>query len=224
MITQIKSRWDSEKILYECEAPVDMASGLHMRHALENAISGDANLRDANLRDANLRDANLYGADLRDANLYGADLRDANLRNANLYGADLRDANLQGSRLSGASLVGADLRDANLRDANLRDANLRGSRLSGASLVGADLRDAVWPNGITIKKTPLLLFGMRWPVTVLDEYVQIGCQLHKTSEWAAFDDDAIARMDGRTALRFWRQNKVAILALADAHQSTAGTD
>ncbi|MBF6931771.1 pentapeptide repeat-containing protein [Acinetobacter baumannii] len=98
---EIKNRFTQE-VLFTCDVPEGMESGMIARHALESAIADDADLRDADLRDANLRGADLRGADLRDA-----DLRDANLRGADLRGADLR---------------GADLRGANLRDANLRGA------------------------------------------------------------------------------------------------------
>ena len=93
---EIKS-WFSGDILFEYES--DNAT---MKKAVEAAVDGSANLRDANLSGADLRDADLSGANLRDADLSGA-----NLSGANLSGADLRDANLSG---------------ANLRDADLRDA------------------------------------------------------------------------------------------------------
>ncbi|WOE40738.1 pentapeptide repeat-containing protein [Acinetobacter chinensis] len=89
---EIKNRWTSE-VLFTCEIPDGMESGMIARHALETAIAEGANLQDANLQDANLRGANLWGADLR-----GADLRGANLRGANLWGADLRGADLRGAK------------------------------------------------------------------------------------------------------------------------------
>ena len=109
--------------------------------------------------------------------------------------------------------------DANLSDVNLRGANLIGANLISANLRGANLSDAKWRNGIVISKEPLQLYGLNWMVTDLDEHIQIGCQLHKTAEWAGFSDAAIAEMDGRNALRFWRTNKAAVLALAAAHQT-----
>jgi len=113
---EIKNRWTGE-VLFTCDIPEGMESGMIARHAVETAIAEGANLRDANLRYANLQDANLRDADLRDANLRGADLRDANLRGADLQGANLRGADLQGADLQGANLRCADLRDADLRDA-----------------------------------------------------------------------------------------------------------
>ena len=111
---QIVSRFDSTRVLFECELPEGLESGLAVRHALEQAVSARADLRDANLRGANLRDA-----DLRDANLRGANLRDANLSGANLSGANLRDANLRDANLSGAYLSGANLSGAYLSGAYL---------------------------------------------------------------------------------------------------------
>lgn len=48
-----------------------------LKETLENAVEGDAYLRDADLGGANLRDADLRGADLRGAYLRGANLRGA---------------------------------------------------------------------------------------------------------------------------------------------------
>ena len=52
----------TDAVLFECEAPDDLHSGLHMRHALEKAVEAHANLSGANLSGANLRGANLRGA------------------------------------------------------------------------------------------------------------------------------------------------------------------
>ncbi|WP_049175130.1 pentapeptide repeat-containing protein [Acinetobacter ursingii] len=185
---EIKNRWTGE-VLFSCEIPDGMESGMIARHAVETAIAEDANLRDANLGGANLRDADLRDADLRDANLRDADLGGANLGGANLWGADLW----------GANLGDADLRDANLRDANLGGANLR----------DADLRDA--------KNAPLIIPTLRWLVCINGfGYMRIGCQNHKVEQWKAFTDQEISRMDS-DALKFWNQYKVMLLAACEAH-------
>ena len=81
MLKEIKNRFSGE-VLFSCEIPDGMGSGMIDRHLVESAIQSGANLRFADLRFADLRGADLRGADLRDANLCGADL----------CGADLRDA------------------------------------------------------------------------------------------------------------------------------------
>jgi uncharacterized protein YjbI with pentapeptide repeats len=198
---QIVSRWDSSQVLFECEVPEGIESGMAMRYALEKAVESRANLGDANLGDANLGDANLSGANLSDANLSGA---------------NLGDANLSGANLSGANLSGANLSDANLSGANLGGANLSGANLSDANLGGANLGGAKWRDGIVISKQPIQISGLHWFVTILDQHMQIGCELHSLAEWSEFDDRRIAEMDGRDALRFWRESKDALLGMARA--------
>ena len=51
-------------VLFECEVPDDIASGLRTRHALEKAVASGANLAGANLADAHLARADLTGANL----------------------------------------------------------------------------------------------------------------------------------------------------------------
>ena len=165
---QIKSRWD-ESVLFECDVPDDMASGLRTRHALEKAVA-----------------AKTY-------------LSGANLSGANLSGAYLSGANLSGAYLSGAKLSGANLSDANL---------------SGAK----------WRDGVIINKVPIQLFGLHWRVTILDEHMQIGCELHKLTDWEEYDDKRIAEMDGRAALRFWRKHKDVLLGLAKSAARGATED
>ena len=88
MATQkIVSRYDSSKVLFECEVPEGLDSGLAMRHALEKAVEARAHLADANLAGAHLADAHLAGAYLAGAYLAGAYLAGAYLADANLAGA-----------------------------------------------------------------------------------------------------------------------------------------
>jgi len=176
---RIVSHWDRERVLFECEAPADMASGLRTRYALEKAVESRANLS-------------------------GAYLSGAYLSGAYLSGAYLSGANLSGAYLSGAYLSGA----------NLSGAYLSGANLSGAYLSGAYLSGAKWRDGITISKPPIQLFGLHWRVTILDDHMQIGCELHKLSDWAKYDDRRIAEMSGRVALRFWAAHKDVLLGLA----------
>ena len=200
---QIKNRWGGE-VLYTADIPDDTPSGLEMRAALEKATQERADLACANLAGANLAGANLARADLAGANLAGANLARADLAGANLAGANLADANLARADLAGANLAGADLAGADLAGANLARADLAGAYLAGAK----------WRDGVVISKTPIQLYGLHWVVTILDAHMQIGCELHSLAEWAAFDDARIVAMDGRDALRFWRDHKDALLSLA----------
>ncbi|HGF9306588.1 TPA: pentapeptide repeat-containing protein [Acinetobacter baumannii] len=192
---EIKNRW-TEEVLFTCDVPDGMESGMIARHALESAI----------VAGADLSGADLYGANLSCADLSGANLSGADLSGADLYGANLSCADLSGANLSGANLSGADLRDA-----NLRDANLRGADLSGADLYGANLSCA--------KASPLIVYGLRWDVIISGlGKMRIGCQEHSIEDWKSFDDARITGMDSE-ALEFWNQHKSMLLNMCDSYSS-----
>jgi len=183
---QIKNRFTGA-VIFECELSADVA-GKEYRFQLGFAV------KKAVEAGANLAGAYLVGANLASANLVGANLADANLADANLVGA-----NLAGANLAGAYLVGA---------------NLAGAYLAGAYLAGAYLANAKWSDGIIINKRPLQLYGLDYSVTILDDHMQIGCELHVLSEWRDFDDRRIAQMDGLRSANFWKAHKDALLSLA----------
>jgi hypothetical protein len=150
------------------------------------------------------------------------DLSGAYLRGADLRGADLSGADLRGAYLRGADLYGADLRGAYLRGADLYGADLRRAYLRGADLYGADLGEAKWRDGIILKRPPIQIHNLEngWPVTILDEHMEIGCELHTFDEWRKFKDSRIKLMD-KNALAFWKWYGPALLALCKAREAKA---
>ena len=136
---RIVSRWDSDRVLFECDVPDDVVAGMEMRHALEKATAARASLVGASLVGASLVGASLDGASLVGASLVGASLVGASLVGARLDGASLDGASLVGASLDGARLVGASLDGASLDGARLVGARLVGASLDGASLDGARL-------------------------------------------------------------------------------------
>jgi hypothetical protein len=138
---------------------------------------------------------------------------------ANLTGANLADSNLAGANLTGANLADSNLAGANLTGANLAGANLTGANLAGANLTRANLTGAKWRDGITIQRAPIQIYGLSpYAVTILDQHMQIGCELHSLADWGAFDDRRILQMDGRVAAKFWAANKAGLLAIARGNE------
>ena len=175
---QIRHR-DTNAVLFECEAPADLSSGL--RNALEKATQAGASLA-------------------------GAYLARANLARADLDGANLARADLDGANLAGADLDGADLDGANL---------------AGADLDGAYLARAKFGDNVTAERGIRQVLGLQWPVTIFDNHMRIGCQLHSLADWATFTNREIVEMDGTDALLFWRRHKSMLLALAGHNEAVA---
>ena len=87
---------------------------------------------------------------------------------------------------------------------------------AGASLVGASLVGASLDGAIKIRKIPIQIIGLRWPVIIFDSHMRIGCEFHPIKEWACFDDNRIKTMDS-TAIEFWKTNKESIMSLCRAN-------
>ena len=109
---------------------------------------------------------------------------------------------IEGNTLQGANLQGVDLQWAKLRDAKLQGADLR-----GANLRESDLQLAKLPTNVT------RINGMKWDVTIFQDWMTIGCQHHHIDDWNKFTDDEISEMDG-DALEFWKENKGKLMAFA----------
>ena len=105
----------------------------------------------------------------------------------------------------------ADLRGANLRATNLRAADLCGADLGYADLLGANLGYADLC-GEKLKSIPVFIYGLKWFVTVTNEFLTIGCQRHTHAEWEAFSDEQISDMD-EGALNFWQMWKPSLLSV-----------
>ena len=140
----------------------------------------------------------IVGDNLQGANLQGANLKEANLQYANLQYANLRGANLRGANLRGTNLKGANLRGTNLKGANLKEAILQGANLQYANLPAEVIR----------------IDGLRWDVTIFQDWITIGCQHHHIDDWDKFTDDEIAEMHD-DALEFWKETKQKLITIAN---------
>lgn len=92
----------------------------------------------------------------------------------NSYKKAIIQAAKQGACLVDADLPYADLRGANLQDVNLQNANLRWANLQNVNLFNANLRGANLP------------IYCKWPVSIVDNKIQIGCENKTIKEWDEF--------------------------------------
>jgi uncharacterized protein YjbI with pentapeptide repeats len=90
-------------------------------------------------------------------------------------------------------------------------ADLYGADLRGANLYGANL------DGEKLVITPIQIGGLYWSVLISEGYMRIGCERHEHKEWAAFDENRIARMDSH-ASEFWAQWGKTLLQMCKTHR------
>ena len=62
-----------------------------------------------------------------------------------------------------------------------------------------------------VTKRPINIVGLYYNVTIYNDLIQIGCELHSVSEWENFTDRRILEMDGKKALEFWKVWKDTVI-------------
>ena len=105
--------------------------------------------------------------------------------------------------MAGANVAGAYMEGANMEGANVAGANVAGCK-------GADMDSG---------RAPIQLYGLRWPVTITDSQMRIGCQLHAFSAWRDFSPAQIRLMDSN-ATAFWKAHKATLFALIEGSGRT----
>ncbi len=103
----------------------------------------------------------------------------------------------------------------------LEKATQAGANLYGANIAGADLAWAKFGDGVTAERGIRQVPGLQWPVTIYDNHMRIGCQLHSLADWATFTKRDIVEMDSKDALLFWCRHKAMLLALAGHNEVAA---
>lgn len=132
---------------------------------------------------------------------------------ADLQGANLTRANLQEADLTYANLEGANLKVANLEEADLTCANLTNANLTRANLTRADLTGVNWGDpSITSVMPPLQVFGLQYPILILDRHAKIGCKMRLITEWVAMTAEEAEEKFGARDLWECRDALLAFIA------------
>ena len=82
------------------------------------------------------------------------------------------------------------------------------ARVSGDAWIrdNAQVSGDAWVCGGAIVTVNVITFGNAfiYDITVTNKHIRIGCEQHLKEDWKNFSDDEIVKMDGKSALKFWR--------------------
>ena len=80
------------------------------------------------------------------------------------------------------------------------------ARVYGDAWVYGDARvygDA-WVYGkVKVEKTPIVVTGLRYTITICGKTAHVGCECHAIAKWRKFKPEKIANMDGASATEFY---------------------
>jgi uncharacterized protein YjbI with pentapeptide repeats len=192
-----------------------------------------ANLQNTKLIDCNLTGANFYRADLWGAELDRSVLSHSNFERADILGAYLRDVIAYKVNFSFAYICGTDCTESDFLQSNFDHAKIFGSNFTKTNLIRTSMIDTLitsvdfkesnfnqvqWREGIEVNRSPILIQGLDYPVTIFDNHMEVACQ-HNTIDWFMNDtpgNRGIGAMEGLKSRRFWKRYKKPIFELIKA--------
>ena len=77
---------------------------------------------------------------------------------------------------------------------------------------------------ITNKDDICYVSNRYYNITITPLHIKIGCQYHAQEAWWNFTDEQIEKMDGQTALEFWKIWKEPLKQICDAMKKEKGED
>ena len=86
------------------------------------------------------------------------------------------------------------------------------ARVSGDAQVSGDAR--VSGNAqvsVVGLATPKVITGLLYPLTITDEHLRAGCQVHTFQEWRNKTEREVLAMDGKAALVFYKETLIPLM-------------
>ena len=107
------------------------------------------------------------------------------------------------------------------------DAQVYGNAwVSGDAQVSGDARVSdnarVYGDKITNKDDICYISNRYYNITITPLHIKIGCQYHAQEAWWNFTDEQIEKMDGESALNFWKIWKEPLKQICDAMKKEKG--
>jgi len=143
--------------------------------------------------------------------------------------AEFRDCQFVECKFNSTQFIRADVEDCKFISCQLRHTSFhstyaRSVTLEHCSLLFLDVGESAPHIKVinchirgkgSINCLPINITGLRYPISVAGDLLQIGCQLHTIDTWDILSDTEIDSMDVY-ALEFWTKHKQTILQIARA--------
>ena len=156
-----------------------------LKGCLEDAVSKEIDLSNADLSAGQLMNANLDGGVFANSCFDGANLSGANMSEAYLSGASFKGAELYNTCFAQSTMRGCDFVDASFGASDIAGANIAQSLFSTASCfmldfaLAEDMKGCCFQTGdgllCQMSKPPTVVRGQwGYPIAVMDHHVKVG--------------------------------------------------
>ena len=141
------------------------------------------------------------------ADFLGAIFVDCNFSCADFTRSYITGARFENCDFTFAKFHGTYFFSSQFKNCNFTCADMKDVLLSTVDFTGSSFINVEW-QGTLINSPPLLVQGIEYPLTVLDNgYMHVGCEFNTIDWFWKTDEKYSARMEGLRARRFWKKNK-----------------
>jgi len=150
---------------------------------------------------------NFTGSRFERADFLGAIFTDCNFSCADFTRAYITGARFENCDFTFAKFYGTYFFSSQFKNCNFTCAEMKDVLLSTVDFVNSPFTNVEW-QGTTINSSPLMVQGIEYPITVLDNgHMQVGCEFNTIEFFWKADEKLAASGEGLRAARFWKKNK-----------------
>lgn len=143
-----------------------------------------------------LKNADMYGAEFSNCTFHGCDL------NAYITGTKFTNCSFTLCEFSHAYIFRSQFKNCVLDSCTMDD-----TLLSTVDFTGTNFENVHW-KGTIINSPPLIIDGIEYPITALDNgWMHVGCEFNTMEYFETRDKRYVASTEGLRSARFWRDNK-----------------
>jgi hypothetical protein len=162
--------------------------------------------------------AEYHNHDFSEGRFERADFLGAIFTDCNFAAADFTRAYITGARFENCDFTFSKFDGTYMFSSQFKNCNFTCSEMTDVLLATVDFIDSPFTNvdwqGMAINSPPLLIQGIEYPITVLDNgYMQFGCKLDRIDWFCIADGKEMTALDGIASRRFWAKNRDWIIAM-----------
>jgi uncharacterized protein YjbI with pentapeptide repeats len=156
--------------------------------------------------------AEYHNHDFSESRFERADFLGAIFTGCNFSASDFTRAYITGARFENCDFTFAKFHGTYIFSSQFKNCNFLCSSMEDVLLATVDFVDSPFTNvdwhGTAINSPPLMVQGIEYPITVLDNgYMHVGCEFNTIDFFWNADERLAASGEGLRAARFWRKNK-----------------
>ncbi len=110
--------------------------------------------------------------------IFGGEIYGGEIWGGRIWGGEIRGGEICGGEIHGGVIYGGRIRGGVIRGGEIRGGVIRGGVIHGGAIFGGEIY-----GGMVVTRSPIYMILPRHKVTISDNMVAVGCQVHPFDFW-----------------------------------------